>query len=420
MDRLGRRHAELHHQLELVRVAAVLADPGVGAEGDLDALRPGLLQRLAGDADAPLHLRQHVGRVGLRVLLQALDVAVHGAQRRHVVGAGLAEQLDDLVGEHGAVLDRVGAGEQRGAHAVGAMRVHRDLLVVEPGRLDDGLRLVVEHLLAEPRPDAAVHAAGGGDLDQVDAACDLQPYRLAAGVLAVAEVLVIVEGIAQVVAEPQRTVHVAGGRRNGPPGVQDVGSDDLARLDGIAQRQRGPVTVAEVAHRGEAGVQRLLRVDQRVVGLGGGRQRHLLELRRDAARVRGQVNVAVDEPGQHEPRAQVEDPGLGDAELGGSEVPVPDLGDMAVPDQQCAGTARRLPRPVEQPARVHDHVGGWGGLRCSRPGDEVRQRGGEGGEREAHGRAPVRGSRDVNEAERQVKPWPGQRAFSRLGVASSP
>jgi adenylate cyclase len=38
-DRLRRRHAVLHHQLELVGIAAVQADAGVGAEGDLHAGR---------------------------------------------------------------------------------------------------------------------------------------------------------------------------------------------------------------------------------------------------------------------------------------------------------------------------------------------------------------------------------------------
>ena len=62
LDRLDRGHSELDHQLELVGVAAVLGHAGVGAEGDLHARRIGLLQRLAGDPDAPVDLLLHRGR----------------------------------------------------------------------------------------------------------------------------------------------------------------------------------------------------------------------------------------------------------------------------------------------------------------------------------------------------------------------
>src|SRR5687767_3263498 len=48
-DRLGGRHAVLYHQLELVGVAAVAADPGVGAEGDLHPGRESAAKRLPGD-----------------------------------------------------------------------------------------------------------------------------------------------------------------------------------------------------------------------------------------------------------------------------------------------------------------------------------------------------------------------------------
>ena len=49
-------------------------------------------------------------------------------------------------------------------------------------------------------------------------------------------------------------------------GVDDVRPHDLAGADRVAQRQRHAVAVAEVAHRGEAGAQRLVRIDERVVG----------------------------------------------------------------------------------------------------------------------------------------------------------
>ena len=59
-DRRHRRHAVLDHQHELVGVAAVHRDAGVGAEGDPHAGRDGAAQRLAGDADPPFDLRAHL------------------------------------------------------------------------------------------------------------------------------------------------------------------------------------------------------------------------------------------------------------------------------------------------------------------------------------------------------------------------
>ena len=68
LQRLDRRHAIFDHQLELVGVAAVLGNAGVGAEGDLDPRRTGLGERLAGDADAPVDLLLHLGRISVGVL----------------------------------------------------------------------------------------------------------------------------------------------------------------------------------------------------------------------------------------------------------------------------------------------------------------------------------------------------------------
>src|SRR3546814_5569727 len=74
----------LHHQFELVGVAAVLGDAGIGAERDLDARRHRLLQRLAGNADAPVDLLPDLGRIGIRVGGDTLQIAVHrGRSEEH-------------------------------------------------------------------------------------------------------------------------------------------------------------------------------------------------------------------------------------------------------------------------------------------------------------------------------------------------
>src|SRR3546814_2835603 len=86
------------------------------------------------------------------------------------------------------MFDRVGAGIDREADAIGAVRVHRDLLAEHMRGLDDRPCLVIEHLLAEARTDPAVDPAGRGEFDHVGAAPDLEPHRAAAIVGAVASV----------------------------------------------------------------------------------------------------------------------------------------------------------------------------------------------------------------------------------------
>ena len=67
------------------------------------------------------------------------------------------------------------------------MRVDRDLAAIGMGRLDQRLGLVVEH--ARREAGAAVHSAGGRELDDVRAAVDLTADDAAAAFDAVAKVL---------------------------------------------------------------------------------------------------------------------------------------------------------------------------------------------------------------------------------------
>ena len=68
------------------------------------------------------------------------------------------------------------------------MRVRSHLAAEQMSRVDDGLHLFVEQLLAEPAGDVAVYATGGGELDHVGALRDLLADRAAAIVGAVAQV----------------------------------------------------------------------------------------------------------------------------------------------------------------------------------------------------------------------------------------
>ncbi|MNY14894.1 hypothetical protein D3C86_1480830 [compost metagenome] len=173
------------------------------------------------------------------------------------------------------------------------------------GRVDQGLGLVLEHLGAEPRADAAVDPAGGGDLDQVDAATDLQPHGLAAAVHAVADV-VVGHVLAQVVVEAQAAVHVARGGRDAVPGVEDARSGQAVGRRLLTQGQGDAAAVAQIANGGEAGHQRLSRIHGGAVGVDRqavGDPGQEAGLARDVGH---QMHMAVDQTGQDEAVALID------------------------------------------------------------------------------------------------------------------
>src|SRR5205823_13985811 len=122
--------------------------------------------------------------------------------------------------------------------------------------IDQRLDLVVEDLAAEAGTDAAVDAAGGGDLDDIDAATDLQAHRPAAGIGTVAEIVLLDRGM-QVLGDAEGRVHVAAGGRDRAAGVDDARALYPALRHRVAQRQCRAAAVAEIAYRGEAGEQGL-------------------------------------------------------------------------------------------------------------------------------------------------------------------
>jgi hypothetical protein len=142
--------------------------------------------------------------------------------------------------------------------------------------------------------------------------------------------------------------------RNRIAGVEDAGPRQLARGDRVAQRERHAVAVAEVAHGGEAGRERLARVDRGFIGMSGNAQGHVLQLAFDAGLVGGEVHVAVDQTGQHEAIAQVDDAGVGRCALEGGDgkVAITHRDDAAVVDQHGAGAAWRVAGTVQQRARL--------------------------------------------------------------------
>ncbi len=115
--------------------------------------------------------------------------------------------------------------------------------------------------------------------------------------------------VVKLLADAERRIHVAGGRRDRGAGVDDARADRPAARDRVAQAQSDAVVGAEVADRGEAGVERLARVPRRFVGAQRDAVGDVGELALDAGPVGVEMDVAVDQPGQDEAVGKVDQPG---------------------------------------------------------------------------------------------------------------
>ncbi len=193
------------------------------------------------------------------------------------------------------MLDRISAGREGRSHTIIAVGMHRHLLAIHVGGIDQRLDFIVEHLLAEPDADIAVHAARGGNLDDIDATADLLADRAAAALGAVAQVAGIAVG-ADPVGGAIVWIGVTGSAGNGLAGVQDArpGGPALGNCRAQGER-RAAIAIAQVAHGGKARLQRLARVHRgliRPVGvIGANRGCHALH----TGTVGGQVHVAINQ-----------------------------------------------------------------------------------------------------------------------------
>ena len=190
------------------------------------------------------------------------------------------------------------------------MGVGGDFLAEQFCRLDNGGGFIRKHLLAEAGADAAVDAAGRGELDHVGPARDLQADRAAAIFSAVAGIAGGIEIFAQLVAVAQRAIHVARGGGDRGAGIEDTRTGDLSVIDGVPKGEYGAVAVSQIAHRGEAGIQRLHAVLPGIEGLRGGRESDVFQLRGDAPGIGCQVNMGIDQAGQDVAVLEVEDADL--------------------------------------------------------------------------------------------------------------
>ena len=159
----------------------------------------------------------------------------------------------------------------------------------------------------------------------------------------------------------ERAIAVTGSRGDAGAGVDDARSGDRARGDRVAQRQRHAAIVAEVAHRREAGVERLARVGERLVGEVGVAVRQRFHQAFLAGVVAFEMHVAVDQAGQDVALAQIDDGRAGKA-VGRGEA-VADRFDPAVADDHGRSAARLLTGAIQQAAGV-DQDDGVGGRLC--------------------------------------------------------
>ena len=169
-------------------------------------------------------------------------------------------------------------------------------------------------------------------------------------------------------------IAVPAGDADGVTGRDDPGPFDVAAVDRMHQGNVGEVVGADIAHRGEARLDRALRILDAIERFVSRRQAHRKEVE-PGSDLFGEVGMHVDEAGEERRVAEVDAGGAG---RGGTA----DLDD---------GVAADYDEPVgNYPARTHiEHAGGVDrserrGLAPGRGGGEHGKRRGEGDGSERH------------------------------------
>ncbi|MNI02755.1 hypothetical protein D3C73_556420 [compost metagenome] len=324
-------------------------DARIGAEGDLDPAPVG----------APRHV-QHLGsgfqRLGAlgrgeEVVRPGGDAGheVPRQQGRHQPGAVRLEQADGFVVQIGAVLDRIAARLEEGVDAVCAVGVGRDLAAHAVRHLDDGGQLVLGELLIQAGGGVRQDAARGGDLDDVGARAHLGPHRAAAVLGSRADALVR-QDVQDVVAIAVG-VAVAAVDRDRRPRRDDARPRHVAAPHRVAQGEDGLIGPAEVGHGGEAGVERAPGVagpDHGLVGVG---HRHPVQTAVRAL-LAAEMDVAVDQSGQNEGVAQIDDLALPDETVADFRDLVPSDHESFIAQHPTAGRIGQKPPHLNEPRRL--------------------------------------------------------------------
>ncbi len=167
----GGCHAVHDHVVELLGVVAVGVDSGVGAEGHLYAGLEGFAEVLALEFAYAALLGGHLfGDAEIFGLAEDVVVVVDVHDEVGAVGLG---EADAFVVDEGGVFDGVDAGVDGVLDGLGAVGVGGDLAAGGVGGVGCHLEFFVGVLLGSGLVAFAEDAAGGEDLDDVDAVFDL-------------------------------------------------------------------------------------------------------------------------------------------------------------------------------------------------------------------------------------------------------
>jgi len=163
--------------------------------------------------------------------------------------------------------------------------------------LGDGVHLLLRQLGRVDRIGQREHAARGHEFDDVGAVLDLVAHRGAALVGAVADAVDRPALRHAARGRDRVAVAVSAGGADGVDGGEDARPRRQPGVDGVAQADVDVVLGADVPHRGEAGLEGLLRVRAGVEGLLRRLAHHALEEVEVevVARLAGEMHVRVDE-----------------------------------------------------------------------------------------------------------------------------
>ena len=214
------------------------------------------------------------------------------------------------------MLDRIDAGDHGTTDRLGAVGMggHAEAVVVRSG--DHGLDLGDRHLRVVRAAAFVEDAARGHDLDQVGAVLVVLAHRLP-GIGRRIDDAVLRAGVAlQVPAEAIARIGVPAGRADRLARAEDARARHHAAVDRVAQGDRGIFAVAEIAHGGEAGLERAPGVDGAGDGVVGRVHAELVAVGR-LAELHGQVGVAIDQAGQAGHAGMIDDAHVGGRDVAG-------------------------------------------------------------------------------------------------------
>ena len=255
------------------------------------------------------------------------------------------------------MLDRIDPGGDRHLAGGVAVAVGRRLATPVVRFVDDSVDLGLGHLRRIDGVRQGEYAARRHQLDHVGAVLDLEAHRRAALLGAVADA-VDRPLLRHASGRERRPVPVAAGRSEGVHRGEHARTGDQPLVDRVAQADVDVVVGAEVAHGGEAGLERLFRVGRGVERLLGREAQHVVDevLRPARAELHGEMDMGVHQAGEQRRVSEIDHRGArrhGEAGTRGD--------DLAALDDHHTVRLAGLARAVEDMRRL-EH----GALGCRR------------------------------------------------------